>query len=435
MRRRLPRTALVLATVAVVVGSATSTSSASASPTTVPASGTGVSTVHAMGEPLTANRESAVAHDTETLALVPHAGRLFAATGQWMYPGSPAHGQLLVKESANDPWKVFEATESLRVQALDSFEVPADQGLGPRHSLLLTAATIDGRSEIQWLRDDAHSFARRDAFALASASAGVRAFGAHEDGGVWSVFAGVAPTGILRGTWSPTKHTLVFDPKPELSTAPSGTPGKQTQKVAGFADCAGALYVSIGTKVFRRNDGDLAPSIPRWALVYQAPPVGSFNSGVRGLTCVAHDGAPSLLLSTEGNGDVLRLDHLPVGRRADGAPLLVPHLELSPFPAIRRMLAASGTTVPARGPGSVGYVIAAYNNFTPLHGGSRARQVFGFEWGYVGSCPSTRSCGPTAFHAITYDSAACFAIRNDHGSSPTFDLRCLRGRTSRRPQR
>jgi hypothetical protein len=134
-----------------------------------------------------------------------------------------------------------------------------------------------------------------------------------------------------------------------------------------------------------------------------------------------------LLLSTEGNGDVLRLDHLPRGRRADGAPLLVPNVELSPFSAIRRMLAASGTTVPARGPGSIGYVIAAYNNFTPFHGGGGSRQLFGFEWGYVGSCPPTRSCGPTAFRAIRYDSAACFAIRSDHGSSPTFGLRCLSG--------
>jgi hypothetical protein len=418
--------ALVVMLVVSAAGCATTSSTTPASTTSrVPAAGQ--SRVHAVREPLTANRASSVSHDTETLALVPHAGRLFAATGQWMYPGSPAHGQVLVQDSANDPWKVFENTQSLRVQALDSFPIPDDQGLGARHSLLVTAAIVEGRSEVQWLRDDAASFAADDAFPLVSMSAGVRAFGAHEDGGVWSVYAGVAPTGILRGTWSPTKHTLVFDPKPELSTAPSRTRGKQTQKVTGFADCAGALYVSIGTKVFRRNDGDLPPGVSRWARVYQAPPVGSFNSGVRGLTCVAHDGAPSLLLSTEGNGDVLRLDHLPAGRRAEGAPFLVPHLELAPFPAIRRMLAASGTTVPARGPGSIGYVIAAYNDFAPLHRGGGPRQLFGFEWGYVRSCPSTRSCGPTAFHTITYDSAACFAVRSDHGSSPTFDLRCLSG--------
>ena len=222
MRIHSPWTALVLTIVVSTAGCATATSSASASSTTSRPSAAGASRVQAVRLPLTTSRTSSVAHDTETLALVPHAGRLFAATGQWMYPGSPAHGQVLVQESADEPWKVFEATQSLRVQALDSFPIPVGQGLGARHSLLVTAAIIDSRSEIQWLRDDAHSFASDDAFPLASKRANVRAFGAHEDGGVWSVFAGVAPTGILRGTWSPRQHTLVFDPMPELSTASPG---------------------------------------------------------------------------------------------------------------------------------------------------------------------------------------------------------------------
>jgi hypothetical protein len=70
---------------------------------------------------------------------------------------------------------------SLRVEVIDSFTVPAEQGVGPGHELLTTEAVINGWSELQWLLD-----------------------------GVWSVYAGAGPAGLLRGTWSKTRHTLVF---------------------------------------------------------------------------------------------------------------------------------------------------------------------------------------------------------------------------------
>ena len=254
--------------------------------------------VEAVREPLTTNPHSPVTHDNEVLALAPHSGRLFAATDQWEYSGPSAYGQVLVKSSANGPWKVFEQTGSTRVQALDSFPVPRDQGLGPRHSLLITQAIVNGKSEIQWLLDGEKSFTPANSYALSSAKAAVRSFGAHESRGVWAVYAGVGPTGILRGTWSKTKRTLVFNPTPELKGPPPGSRGLKTQKVTGFADCRGALYVTINTKMFRRNDGALPKGVARWVPVYQEPPVGPFNSGLRGLTCIKHDGAPALLFST-----------------------------------------------------------------------------------------------------------------------------------------
>ncbi len=391
----------------------------------------------ALRQPLTTDSRSPVAHDTETEALVAHSGRLFAATGQWEYPGPSASGQVLVKDSSNGPWHVFEQTQSLRVEALDSFPIPDDQGLGSGHSLLITQAIVNGRSEIQWLLDGATSFAPDDSYALTSIGDDVRSFGAHESGGVWSVYAGVGPTGILRGTWSPTGHTLVFSPTPELTAAPPGSPGLKTQKVTGFASCAGALYVSINTKLYRRNDGTLRPGMARWTLVYQEGPVGQFNSGLRGLTCLTHGGQPSLLLSTEGNGNVYRFDHLPRGpldattsaSPSQGTAGLVPILEFTPVSAIRQMLAAQGTTIPASGKGSIDYVIAAYNNgdFESIEIGGVTRQVFGFEWAYLGGCPPTRTCGPTAFGAATFNASACFAVRTDQGPAPTYVPQCLSG--------
>jgi hypothetical protein len=376
---------------------------------------------------LTSDAQSTVAHDNEVMALAAHSGRLFATTDQWEYPGPNAAGQVLVKASRTSPWTVFEHTQSLRVQAIDSFAIPASHGIGPGHALLVTQAIIDGRSEIQWLVDDARAFAPGDSYALASTGVDVRSFGAHTDGGVWSVYAGARPTGILRGTWSPATRTLVFDPTPELVAAPPGSRGAKSQKVTGFADCGGALYASINTKLYRRNDGTLPPGVPRWVLVYQAPPVGAHNSGLRGLSCIRDHGAPALLVSTEGNGNVYRFDHLPAGRLTDGARPLVSVLEFSPIPGIRQMLATQGTNVPATGSGAIGYVIAAYNNVATVPIKGADRQVFGFEWGYIGGCPSTRSCGPTSFGVVTFDAAACFAIRSDSPRSQAYALRCLSG--------
>jgi hypothetical protein len=383
--------------------------------------------VPAAREPLTTDGTSPVMHDNEVMALAAQSGRLFAATDQWEYAGPSAYGQVLVKNSASSPWQVFEQTQSTRVQALDSFPIPADQGLGSGHSLLVTQAIVNGRSQIQWLTDGATSFSPADSYVLPSNTAQVRSFGAHESDGTWSVYAGVSPTGILRGTWSPARHTLVFSPAPELTAAPPGSPGLKTQKVTAFADCGGALYVSVNTKLYRRNDGVLARGAARWVLVYQEPPVGAFNSGLRGLTCVSHDGSPSLLLSTEGSGNVYRLDRLPRGQLdapVTGKPgrALTPVLEFSPFSAIRRMLAAQGTVVPATGRGSIDYVIAAYNNFENVTTGGVTRQLFGIEWGYDQSCPPGRICAPSGF-----DAAACFGVRTGRAGSPAYVLRCLSG--------
>lgn len=424
--------ALLITVCATAAGAATATTAQAAS-TREPGAADAVS---AQRQPLTTNAESPVAHDTETEALVAHSGRLYAATGQWEYPGPSAFGQILVKKSKTSPWTVLEQTQSLRVQALDSFPIPSDQGLGPGHSLLVTQAIVAGHSRIQWLLDGANSFTQ--SYVLPTGT-DIRAFGAHESGGVWAVYAGVRPTGILRGVWSPTRHTLVFDPEPELTVAPPGSPGAVTQKDTGFSDCAGALYTTIGTTLYRRNDGTLTSGVPRWVPVFQAPPVGPHNSGLRGVTCLSHNGSPSLLISTEGSGNVYRFDHLPVGQLdttlrpnpgsvADG---LVQTLEFAPIPAIRQMLATEGTVIPATGRGSIVYVIAAYNNgdFQTMKVGGVERQVFGFEWGYQGVCPTNQTCGPIASGVVHFSASACFAIRTDLRTSPTYTLRCLSGPT------
>ena len=189
-------------------------------------------------DPYTTNSSSPVIHDTETDALVAHDGRVFASTDQWEYSDPTPAGQILVKDSAHAPWKVFEQTQGLRVQdTMASFALPGDQGLGRGHSILITQADLGGHQVVQWLLDAANSFSPRDSFTLPSDVTDVRSFGAHESHGVWSVYAGVEPTGVLRGTWSKTRHTLIFSPVPELTVAPPSSTGTRTQKVTAFADC------------------------------------------------------------------------------------------------------------------------------------------------------------------------------------------------------
>ena len=423
----------LVALLAVGAAACSSATTSSGSSGTAPRASAYSLDVAAQREAYTNDAKSPVIHDTETNALVVQGSRLFAATDQWEYPGPDAYGQVLVKDRANGPWTVFEQTQGLRVQALDSFSIPSDQGLRGR-SLLVTQAVLEGRSVVQWALDGAPAFALADSYPLSSASDDVRAFGAHEADGQWAVYAGVNPTGILRGVWSPSSHTLTFDPTPELSV-PAGKPGVPAQKVTGFADCGGALYTTINTTLYRRNDGNLPSGAARWVPLYAESKAAAYNSGLRGITCVTHDGSPSLLVSTEGNGDVYRFDNLPGGqidvpasaRPGSGVTGLVPTLEFSPVPAIRQMLASTGTTVPPSGTGSVGYVIAAYNNgdFQSVDLDGKTRQVFGFEWGYVGSCPRTRTCGPVAFRAIHFDAHACFAIRTPSGSSQAYETHCL----------
>lgn len=378
-------------------------------------------------EPLTTNSSSPVSHDTETDALVDHDGRIFASTDQWEYSNPTPAGQILVKDSAHAPWKIFEQTQGLRVQdTIASFTIPSDQGLGTGHSLLINQADLHGHQVLQWLLDDAPSFSEKNSFPLPPDVTDVRSFGAHESGGVWSVYAGVEPTGVLRGTWSTSAHTLVFGLTPELTVSPSSSTGVRTQKVTAFADCGGALYVTINTKLFRRNDGTLPSGLSRWEQVYAGPPAAAYNSGLRGLSCITQDATPALLFSTEGDGDIYRIAHLPRGQ-LDVANMFTPTLEFQPIGAVRRMLVSEGTDIPAKGNGTIQYVIAAYNNFTTMKIDGALRQVFGFEWGYLGECPATRTCGPQAFGAIDFDAHACFAIRTPTRSGGTYQVRCLSG--------
>ena len=73
-------------------------------------------------------------------------------------------------------------------------------------------------------------------------------------------------------------------------------------------------------------------------------------------------------------------------------------------------------------------MIAAYNNgdFETVRVGGVDRQVFGFEWGYRGVCPTTQRMRTDRLgRGCTSTQAPAFAIRTDQELSPTYPVRCL----------
>jgi len=352
--------------------------------------------------------------NTETLFIVRHGSRLFASTGQWTVPDSQqTGGQVLVKSRASESWAEILRTPLLRVSALSSFSVPAKYS-GSNSKLVLLTFTQDGNSiaaplQLKWLFDDETQFS--NTFGLPTGpTASIRAFAAHDDGTSFAFFAAVRGYGIVRGQWN--NGNIAWNAVPEFTL---------TTRSKAMASCGGALYASMEDALYRRNDDPLAPGQSRWTSVYVS--AEAEGSGIRGLTCVSDPvSGLSLLASVEGPGLILRFDNLPADNLPNGSSMQ-PVVEAYVRDVIRDGLGRLGTTVPASGRGSVGYIIPAYNDFLLLNGPDN-RVVYGLEWAYAGSnsCPTSRVCSEQS----DFDAAACFVVRTG-GAMPTHSLRCLSG--------
>jgi hypothetical protein len=358
---------------------------------------------------------------TETMDIVPHGNRTFVALSQWMQP-VPTGAQVLVQDTAEGPFRVFARFAASRVAAMRSFELPAGAGatrvlLAQGHSNASLSPT--GSSSIVWLVDGDTTFTGE---LRLQGDISLRSFGMHVDGSEIGFYAGTRPAGILHGTWS--GRTIVWDTNPELRLGDGSTDGF---RYTGMADCGGALYATNETVVYRRNDGALPAGVPRWVPVTASiGTAAAGNSGLRGLTCIQHQGRAALLVSPEGDGSVLRIDALPVGL-VRVPMMLSPATELDVRPRVRAELnARSATPIPASGDGSVRYVISAYNEFRPMRLGTEEAHVFGVEVGYANRCPAGRFCQPL-LTPNAFDVSACFFVRRVQSGNPEFDFHCLDG--------
>jgi poly(A) polymerase len=308
-----------------------------------------------------------LAAGSEVMHLVPHGGRLYAATGMWMDPRNPLYGawpdvgvwaQILRLDAPDAAWQVdLELPDHLRAEALASLTLSTDaqgRALPAPQTLLLAAAYAHGRTEggsaglHLFTRDDAQG--RWERSLLLPGPTGqrgepnsVRVLRVHRDRvtGVDRVFATLGVHGVRSG---------VFD-----ANAPGRIRWDEGLEIAGLpvrplamAQAGGELYLSTGAQILRRIDGPRPRWEPFFSMAGQSDlPVHPPAGGIRGLSGLPSPvGGESLLFVWAPGPDspacVYRID--PPGPRAPKAveevclrDLVQRHLEGS---AVRSVLAA-----------------------------------------------------------------------------------------------
>jgi len=323
-----------------------------------------------------------LAAGSETLHLVPHKGRLYAAVGLWMdprnpvYGGSPADGkwaQILRLDAPRAGWQVdLEMPHHVRAELLFSatFRLDANGRALPQPETLLFAATFLGNGDggiSLFTRDDATGgWVRSQIMPGPTGKHGednsVRAMRVHRDSvtGAERLFVSAGTNGVFSGVYDPAAPGKVrWDRKPEIGPLPV--------RPLALVDANGALFFSADKAIYRRVDG----AAPRWEVVHDfsdlAPgktvsPVG----GIRGLTPIDNpSGGQSLLLIWEPNersrSCVMRLDPAPSG--------FARTQEICLDQLVRAYL--GGTPVP--------FVLAGYNNFLPVSDQGRTHHLVGLE--------------------------------------------------------
>lgn len=226
---------------------------------------------------------------TEILKLASHKGKLFAATSMWMETDRSLSGcQVLVKDSADSPWKVdleMGATHS-RLTALQSFEFKTDhRGKAIKPATILLAAPLSRKGIVSiWARQDEDGGWREYPLGNSKSTSQVRGMGFHRDTvtGADMVFAGVSGSknaepslGMLTASYNAdTKGKLEWSRKPELML-PKG------ERFMEYAVCNGTLYASSTKNIWMRKDGEK----PEWKSIYYNPRMTS-GGGIRGLVTV-----------------------------------------------------------------------------------------------------------------------------------------------------
>jgi hypothetical protein len=266
---------------------------------------------------------------TDTMFLLPHAGRLWAGISYWndLPSGDPTPGpQILVKNAYDAGWRVDTSfgTEFVRVDAMASISFTTDVNgdrLDPPVTILL-AALSDQRAPYEvtvWSRDDETGTWTRTVVTtdgVGKNTAYARVLFDHVDPETLPprhyVFAGVATSALYRGAYDPAAPgRIVWYPEPEL-TGPA--------RMMAAAHANDRLYLTVGSNdvpddgqggLFRRIDG---PD-PSWEFIWEWPanPGEQPGPNMRGLTAVpdpAGGGHEVLIGYIEPSRTIVRIDPL-----------------------------------------------------------------------------------------------------------------------------
>ncbi len=306
-----------------------------------------------------------LAGGTELRLLVAHGGRLYAGNGFWEdQPGPEGRQppQVLVLDAPGGTWRVDHAFDDrlpggrlrdLAVGALAEVRFETD-GTGralPRPVSVLLASTWDvsGTSRV-FAREDGGGTWRATTLATDRPGADflpqIRSFGTHRDRvtGADLVVAGQTPRGVFAGH-ADASGLVSWNAEPELDAGSVAiAPGLEGRlRVSSFAEANGRLYSAVGKQVYERVDGPA----PRWRLVYTTPRPGRSETGLRGLTAVAAGGGRQVLLAAV-EGSAARIVRVDPDTGAEATEVDLP------------AFLGRAWGMPA------GYVIAAYNDMTPV---------------------------------------------------------------------
>jgi len=265
---------------------------------------------------------------TETRALVPFNGKLYAAMGYWSdsqlknleLPGA----QVLVLDSAKSEWKVdLELPERVSWDPLNlrvlknwtmrfhfsgcrkylavsmlsavKFTRDLDGNSIPPVSILIAGVWLNGggATEVFYKTDKSGKWVNA-VLDDGTQYHPVRSFTVYEDKATQAqqLLAGFGwkeHPGIYSGRYDPRMDRLVWDKKPELleSKAYAKQP-KDDLRVTSFVECNGKLYASVYDRLYERQDG----KSPIWKVVFEhhLNSNSGRGTGFRGLTAIPAQG-------------------------------------------------------------------------------------------------------------------------------------------------
>ncbi len=225
---------------------------------------------------------------TETMALVGHKGKLYAAMSYFRDLGSATISlsggtQINVLETPTGNWKQDLLLDSVvRVSSMKQIVFTKDylgNSISP-DTLLIAGPNNSNGKILPYIKNDNTGQWVRDSITTVSGNMEIRSIGFHVDlvTGRQYVYIGVSDYGIWRGEYNPTNPSKIqWNPTPEF-IIPTDT------RVMGFANVNGILYIgttrsSIGlAKIYRRTDGNT----PIYNEIWTASASGPID--LRGLT-------------------------------------------------------------------------------------------------------------------------------------------------------
>ncbi len=343
----------------------------------------------------------------EIIHLVSHKGKLFAGNSYWMEnnPQINQSSEIIMLSSPTAQWKVEKefTTDNQRVNAMKSIVFTTDSVGNPiTPDTLLIAIPTDNLGQLRvYTRDDASGNWSNVLLQQLGIQVNCRAIGNYKDPetNIHHVFIGLKGIGIVSGSYSPLRPGKIkWNTQAEYNNSLIG-------RFTGFSICNNKLYCSADKdtlsnyhlgQIFERTNGDN----PEWKRVYVSE-IGSDSENTRGLTSIQSPTGTGQELIFSWKSIIRRLQPLNNNNQVFEAYLVDSLEEKTGY--------------------SFGYVLAAYNEFTPFTIPSTGENVHlvGFQASYA----SSQIPRPSSYGAWSTDGK--YFIRHQNGNDISYELKFI----------